>query len=142
MRRAGYFFVLSVRPSQEARRMKTGSNTKSKISAQLAAQSRSSLRSSTRFPQFVPTGEPLPGGEVRLISRAEVLKILGVTNPTLWAWMRSGFFPRSVDIGGKTAFVASEVESWLANLPRSRLKGDDTPVSEQPVTRATAAREG
>jgi hypothetical protein len=36
MRRAGYFFVLSVRPSQEARRMKTGSNTKSKISAQPA----------------------------------------------------------------------------------------------------------
>jgi predicted DNA-binding transcriptional regulator AlpA len=80
-----------------------------------------------------PSGEPLPGGNLRrLMFRAEVLELLGVTNPTLWAWMRSGFFPRSVDIGSKRAWIASEVESWLARLPRSRLKGD-TPLSEQPV---------
>ena len=36
----------------------------------------------------------------RLISKPEVLDRVGVTFPTLWAWMRAGVFPRSRDLGG------------------------------------------
>lgn len=60
----------------------------------------------------------------RLLSKLEVLDRIGVTFPTIWAWMRAGTFPRSVVIGGKTAWIESEVEAWIAALPRQKLKGD------------------
>jgi prophage regulatory protein len=60
----------------------------------------------------------------RLLSRREVLDRVGVSYPTLWHWMRAGTFPRSRDIGGKVAFIESEVDRWIANLPIVKLKGD------------------
>jgi predicted DNA-binding transcriptional regulator AlpA len=114
--------------------MKTESNTKSKISTQLAAQTGVHLKSNLKSNLKSTVFKLSPGGEVRLLSRPEVLSIVGVTYPTIWAWMRAGTFPRSVVIGGKSAWIASEIEDWLANLPRSRLKGDPdgpTPASKQ-----------
>jgi predicted DNA-binding transcriptional regulator AlpA len=35
----------------------------------------------------------------KLISKPEVLDRIGVTYPTIWAWMRAGKFPRSVVLG-------------------------------------------
>ena len=61
---------------------------------------------------------------IRLISKPEVLDRVGVTYPTLWAWMRAGKFPRSRELGGKAAWIESEVEEWIAALPVRRLKGD------------------
>jgi predicted DNA-binding transcriptional regulator AlpA len=60
----------------------------------------------------------------RLLSKREVCERLGVTYPTLWGWMRKGEFPRSVTFGGRTSWIESEVEAWVNNLPRSKLKGD------------------
>ena len=37
----------------------------------------------------------------RLLSRAEVLEIVGVTYPTLWAWVRDGHFPAARVLGFK-----------------------------------------
>ncbi len=61
---------------------------------------------------------------VRLISKAEVLAITGMTFPTIWAWMRAGKFPRSRIVGGKSMWLSTEVEKWLAGLPVRPLKGD------------------
>jgi prophage regulatory protein len=61
---------------------------------------------------------------IRLISKPEVLDRVGVTYPTIWTWMREGKFPRSREIGGKVAWIESEVEEWIAALPVRRLKGD------------------
>jgi predicted DNA-binding transcriptional regulator AlpA len=61
---------------------------------------------------------------VRLLHKGEVLAIVGVTYPTLWAWMRQGRFPRSRIVGGKSMWLSTEVEHWLAGLPVRRLKGD------------------
>jgi predicted DNA-binding transcriptional regulator AlpA len=61
---------------------------------------------------------------VRLMSKKEVLAIVGVTYPTLWMWMRAGSFPRSRIVVGKSKWLSSEVEHWLATLPMRRLKGD------------------
>jgi prophage regulatory protein len=61
----------------------------------------------------------------RLLLKGEVLARVRVSYPTLWSWMVAGEFPRSVKIGGKSAWYESEVEDWLANLTRSRLKGDE-----------------
>jgi len=63
----------------------------------------------------------------RLLSKREVLAIVGVSYPTLWSMMRAGTFPRSRVVGGKSMWVSTEIESWMAALPRCRLKGDPPP---------------
>ena len=63
----------------------------------------------------------------RLLSKREVLAIVGVSYPTVWSWMRRGTFPRSRVVGGKSMWVSTEIESWMAALPRCRLKGDPPP---------------
>jgi predicted DNA-binding transcriptional regulator AlpA len=60
----------------------------------------------------------------RLLSRVEVCAIASVTYPTLWAWMRAGTFPRSRIVGGKSMWLSTEIEAWLAALPLRPLKGD------------------
>jgi predicted DNA-binding transcriptional regulator AlpA len=68
-------------------------------------------------------------GQVRLMSKLEVCDVVGVSFPTLWQWMRDGKFPRSRELGGKTCWLASEVEQWIIDRPVRRLKGD--PVEEK-----------
>jgi predicted DNA-binding transcriptional regulator AlpA len=58
----------------------------------------------------------------RLLSRPEVLDIIGVSYPTLWLWMRQGRFPRSRSLGGKVAWLKSEIAAWMHSLPRTELK--------------------
>jgi predicted DNA-binding transcriptional regulator AlpA len=64
---------------------------------------------------------------VRLLSKREVLAIVGVSYPTLWSMMCANTFPRSRKVGGQSKWLSSEVAAWLAALPRSRLKGDAPP---------------
>ena len=42
--------------------------------------------------------------------------------PTIWAWMRLGLFPRSRMTGGKSSWIESEYDEWLASLSEVRLK--------------------
>lgn len=83
----------------------------------------------------LPDSAPIQGPP-RLLSRPEILEITGVTFPTIWAWMRAGTFPRSRIVGGRSMWLSTEVEQWLAGLPVRRLKGDaeaeaehDTPTA-------------
>jgi predicted DNA-binding transcriptional regulator AlpA len=62
---------------------------------------------------------------VRLMSKAEVLAIANVSYPTVWSWMRSGRFPRSRIVGGQSMWVSTEINAWIANLPKRSLKGDE-----------------
>ena len=61
----------------------------------------------------------------RLILRDELIDIVGVSYVTVWSWMRAGTFPRGRDIGGRTAWIESEIADWIASRPIRRLKGDD-----------------
>jgi predicted DNA-binding transcriptional regulator AlpA len=61
---------------------------------------------------------------VRLLDKAEVLAITAVSFPTIWKWMRAGTFPRSRAVGGKSMWLSSEIDQWLAALPLRKLKGD------------------
>jgi predicted DNA-binding transcriptional regulator AlpA len=61
---------------------------------------------------------------VRLLSKREILTITNVTFPTLWSWMRHGKFPRSRVVGGKSMWLSTDIEAWLAMLPVRKLKGD------------------
>jgi predicted DNA-binding transcriptional regulator AlpA len=67
---------------------------------------------------------PAPESRPRLLDKADVTAITNVTFPTIWAWMRAGTFPRSRVVGGKSMWLSSEVEGWLAGLPLRPLKGD------------------
>ena len=70
-----------------------------------------------------PTERPL-----RLLSKVQVLDRVGVTYTTIWTWMREGTFPRSIRLSDgkcpRIAWYEHEVEFWLANRHRQRLKGD------------------
>ena len=65
----------------------------------------------------------------RLISKPEVLDRVGVTFPTLWTWMRDGRFPRSRDLGGKTCWLASEIDEWILSRPVREYKAADHTVA-------------
>jgi predicted DNA-binding transcriptional regulator AlpA len=62
----------------------------------------------------------------RLLSKNEVLEIVGVTYPSIWSWMRAGAFPRSRIVGGRSMWRSDEIAEWLAGLPVRPLKGDST----------------
>lgn len=61
---------------------------------------------------------------MRLVSKAELLKRVPYSFPTLWHWMAAGNFPRSRIIGQKTVWIEFEIEEWIANLPVGPIKED------------------
>jgi predicted DNA-binding transcriptional regulator AlpA len=78
----------------------------------------------------------LPGtpAQVVLLNRHEVCAIAGCTYPTLWMRMRRGEFPRARIVGGKSMWLSSEVQAWIAALPVRRLKGDAEPEHQATVS--------
>ena len=66
-----------------------------------------------------PTADP-----VRLLSKADVVRITGTSFVSIWTWMRRGAFPRSRIVGGRSMWLSSEIAQWLAQLPLRELKGD------------------
>jgi predicted DNA-binding transcriptional regulator AlpA len=72
----------------------------------------------------IPTNKQSSAPGIRLLDKADVMAITGVTFPTVWAWMRAGTFPRSRVVGGKSMWLSTEIDAWLAQLPIRRLKGD------------------
>jgi predicted DNA-binding transcriptional regulator AlpA len=70
------------------------------------------------------SAEWMPSGEMRLLSKGEILELTSISYVTLWEWMRAGRFPRAVAVGGRNMWHAHEVEAWMRALPRRRLKGD------------------
>ena len=52
------------------------------------------------------------------LSKAQVLKKIPITAPTLWAWVRAGKFPRPRAISdNKTVWVEAEVDAWMRARP-------------------------
>ena len=51
----------------------------------------------------------------RHLRQREVLAMLGVSRPTLWAWRRAGRFPEPLRLGPNViAWPQSVVAAWLA----------------------------
>jgi prophage regulatory protein len=71
----------------------------------------------------VAADEPVVRPGARLLSKGELLAKLGLSYPTIWKLMNAGTFPRAVVVGGKVAWLEHEVDAFIANLPRRRLKG-------------------
>jgi prophage regulatory protein len=91
---------------------------------------------------------------LRLISMGEVCRRVLFSRVHVYRMMAAGTFPRPVKLGeNRIAFVEEEIDDFIrariaqrdaaavpaVNLPRSRLKGDDTPLSEQLVSKRVRA---
>ena len=51
----------------------------------------------------------------RLIGRKEVLILIGISNATLWRWIKAGRFPAPLKIGKKkVAWRSSVLAAWIA----------------------------
>ena len=76
--------------------------------------------------QRKPAFSRAPPG-VCLLDKHEIRDITGLSFQTIWAWMRANKFPRSRIVGGKSMWLSTEIDSWLAGLPVRPLKGDAPP---------------
>ena len=55
----------------------------------------------------------------KILRRAEVLALIGVSNVTLWRWVKENHFPSQVILGpGSVGWLASDVEAWIESRPR------------------------
>jgi predicted DNA-binding transcriptional regulator AlpA len=66
---------------------------------------------------------------VKLLSKPEVLALVGVSYATLWDWIRQGRFPAARQLGpdgghrSKQGWIDTEVYAAIANAPRRLPKG-------------------
>jgi prophage regulatory protein len=78
-----------------------------------------------RSPPFETPLVTAEDGPPRLMSKAEVCALVGVSYPTLWQMMREGRFPRSRIVGGKSMWISTELTAWMAALQVRPLKPMD-----------------
>lgn len=49
-----------------------------------------------------------------ILRKTAVLKALGISKSTLYAWMDAGVFPRPIQLGPRAVgWIESEVRAWL-----------------------------
>jgi predicted DNA-binding transcriptional regulator AlpA len=88
------------------------------------------------FPKLskpVPIAEPVEvSGPVKLLSKKEVLAIVGVCNVTLRSWIMAGRFPAPRVLGppdgghrSRMGWIDTEVYAAIANAPRRMPKGSE-----------------
>jgi prophage regulatory protein len=67
-----------------------------------------------------PSNEP---PELVFLSKAQVLKRIPVTAPTLWSWVRAGQFPKPRVLSqNKVVWLASEIDAWMRARPLRNYK--------------------
>ncbi len=91
-----------------------------------------------RLPHNESDAAPAVGSPpARLIFKPEVLHRVGLSFPTIWKLMQLGRFPRARIIGGKSAWIESEVSDFIATLPLRRYKNDVSPDGEDDTKAGT-----
>jgi predicted DNA-binding transcriptional regulator AlpA len=60
----------------------------------------------------------------RLLTKEEVIARVRMSYSIIWGMMVAGRFPRSVYHGKRNAWYASEIDAWLDQRVRVKLKGD------------------
>jgi prophage regulatory protein len=57
----------------------------------------------------------------RIIRKSDLLKIVGVSHPTIWRWEQNGEFPKRIPLGkNSTGWLESEVDDWLKKKAEAR----------------------
>ena len=83
----------------------------------------------TRHKTALAPAAQVESAPVRLLSKAETCDKVGKTFPTVWLWMRQGKFPQARDLGGRPAWVESEIDAWIAALPVREYKAANATVA-------------
>jgi predicted DNA-binding transcriptional regulator AlpA len=78
----------------------------------------------TESPDHQTIGADVEPPAIRLISKSGLLKRVPLSFPTIWKMMQQGRFPRARVIGGKSVWIESEVNDFLAALPLRQYKDD------------------
>ena len=69
----------------------------------------------TQIPNDGLLSPAAPPALERLIGRKEVLILIGISNATLWRWIKAGRFPAPMKIGKKkVAWRSSVLATWIA----------------------------
>jgi predicted DNA-binding transcriptional regulator AlpA len=76
-------------------------------------------------PDHQTTGPDVGPPPVRVISKNALLKRVPLSFPTIWKMMQQNRFPRARVIAGKSVWIESEINDFLATLPLRRYKGDN-----------------
>jgi predicted DNA-binding transcriptional regulator AlpA len=67
-----------------------------------------------------------PPPSKRFIFKSEVLeRVGGVSGVCLWRWMRDGKFPVARSVGGRMAWLESEIDNWMQSRPLRNYKSKD-----------------
>jgi predicted DNA-binding transcriptional regulator AlpA len=76
------------------------------------------------MPKLHPQPKPFQlDGTPKLLSKKQVLSLLGISANSLWRWTRSGRFPRAKVLSNQMVrWDSREVEAFIAALPSQRLK--------------------
>ena len=75
------------------------------------------------MPKPRPQAKPFTlDGTPQLLSKKQVLSLLGISANSLWRWTRSGAFPKGKMLGTQVRWLSTEVEVYIAGLPSQRLK--------------------
>jgi predicted DNA-binding transcriptional regulator AlpA len=56
------------------------------------------------------------------LSKRQVLKLIPISDVTLWTWCRTGYFPAPRVMGSKTVWLASEVSAFIESRPLREYK--------------------
>jgi prophage regulatory protein len=57
---------------------------------------------------------------VRIIRKPEALKMLGVSDCTVWRWENAGKFPKRIQLGANsTGWFEHEIREWLESRRQS-----------------------
>jgi prophage regulatory protein len=122
---------MSLREAERRQRQRDGSAKKAALSPELIAaniEDRTKAGLADELPRRKHENERVHGARAppleRLLSKHDVVALTNLSYPTLWAWMRDGKFPRSRVVGGKSMWLSTEIDAWVAGLPKRRLKGD------------------
>jgi prophage regulatory protein len=66
--------------------------------------------------------ESSPTRTGRLYRRKQILELLGISNATLYQWIRAGRFPAGIPIGPNTrAWAGDEIDATLQQRARERV---------------------
>lgn len=64
---------------------------------------------------------PIPANK-RFVFKGDVLERIGVSYPCLWRWMRDGKFPIALEVGGRCAWIKSDIDAWMLSRPARNYK--------------------
>jgi prophage regulatory protein len=89
--------------------------TRLSVASEIKRPSRKRPAKDTAAPAL-EVAETVPANK-KFIYKGEVLERTGVSAQCVWRWMKEGTFPAAVAVGGRTAWLESDIDAWMSSRP-------------------------